>query len=191
MDSRFRHIKVALGYSYYYRKKEHLELTNMILRAQLLKRTILVLTFVLTAMVTHAQYATMDFVNSRTNEYEAVLGGNADLQYAMNETMKVTKRDAFYDNGNKAFQITCLAGTEQGIARFYHENGQLAMSGKFVNGKMVGLWKFFTAEGHIPTGEWKWKSKDGFQIEGQLVYGKPYGEWSYTTSKGLQTLVFK
>lgn len=55
----------------------------------------------------------------------------------------------------------CRNGLPDGAASIHFENGKLSMSGKYVNGKPEGLWKWYDPDGNL-TGE-------GLHADGRLV----------------------
>lgn len=91
----------------------------------------------------------------------------------------------WYENGQLAESLFFVDNLENGIAHFYHLNGQLSMQGSYKMGKMVDDWQFFDEFGEPATGLWKWMfaaSRASIRMEGLLRNGQPIGDWKYRTT---------
>ena len=91
----------------------------------------------------------------------------------------------WYENGQLAEQLNFVDRLENGPATFFHPNGQLAMSGEYAMGKMVGDWQFLNADGLPAEGEWQWQFSalpEFTRLQGLLQNGKPVGRWTYRTT---------
>ncbi len=150
-------------------------------------RSLLTLFFTVGSFGVFAQYATMDFMETSTPNYEAVLMGNTDLSFEdLDESVLDGIYESNYENGNIAKSITFENNDLNGEAKFYYRNGQLAMNGTFENGKMVGKWDFYTKDGLIASGDWNWRFKvqdNNYTLRGQLAFGLPYGSWTIVSNE--------
>ena len=93
----------------------------------------------------------------------------------------------WYENGQLAEQIEFTDNLENGLATFYYPNGQIAMRGSYLEGKMVGSWKFFNDKGEPYSGDWVWKlaaDQKTVRVTGKLVEGEMVGAWQYRTTAG-------
>jgi antitoxin component YwqK of YwqJK toxin-antitoxin module len=54
----------------------------------------------------------------------------------------------YHENGEVASEGSYVNGLEDGVWRDFHSNGQVASEGRFRNGKEEGLWRFWNAAGH-------------------------------------------
>ena len=77
----------------------------------------------------------------------------------------------------------------------FHENGQLKMSGKFLNGKRDGEWNAYFADGKIQSqGAFKEGKRNGLakvyfpngqlRYEGQYENNKEIGHWKFYNEEG-------
>lgn len=53
----------------------------------------------------------------------------------------------YHENGQVASEGNYVNGLEDGVWRDFHPNGQVASEGGYRNGKEEGLWRFWDAEG--------------------------------------------
>lgn len=64
---------------------------------------------------------------------------------------------AYHENGNLAYEGHYLNGQEDGLWRDFHPNGQIASEGRYSRGQEVGIWSHWsperTAEPHMNYGE--------------------------------------
>ncbi|MEM8584273.1 MAG: hypothetical protein AAGF87_08390 [Bacteroidota bacterium] len=91
----------------------------------------------------------------------------------------------WYENGQLAEQLYFVDQLEDGPATFYHPNGQLAMSGQYDMGTMVGNWQFLAQDGSAAQGAWQWQFAalpEFTRMSGSLENGVPAGEWIYRTT---------
>ncbi|MEM1220127.1 MAG: hypothetical protein AAGH79_14500, partial [Bacteroidota bacterium] len=91
----------------------------------------------------------------------------------------------WYENGQLAEQLNFVDRLENGPAVFFHPNGQLAMTGQYLMGKMVGTWQFLTEEGLPAEGQWDWQFAalpEFTRMSGCLTSGLPTGKWTYRTT---------
>jgi len=91
----------------------------------------------------------------------------------------------WYENGQLAEQLYFVDQLENGIATFFHPNGQLAMSGQYEKGKMIGDWLFLNQEGCPAEGQWQWQFAalpEFTRLSGSLKNGVPIGKWVYRTT---------
>ncbi len=56
---------------------------------------------------------------------------------------------AYHQNGNIASEGNYLNGAEDGLWRDYHDNGVLAAEGHYENGKETGIWKYWNKNGDL------------------------------------------
>jgi antitoxin component YwqK of YwqJK toxin-antitoxin module len=54
---------------------------------------------------------------------------------------------AYHENGQLASEGNYVDGLEQGFWRDYHENGQIAAEGEYKDGTEVGTWRYWNGEG--------------------------------------------
>ena len=54
---------------------------------------------------------------------------------------------AFHDNGERASEGAYVDGLEEGVWRDFHENGLVAAEGTYAKGHEAGTWRYWNADG--------------------------------------------
>ena len=55
----------------------------------------------------------------------------------------------YYDDLSKKSIANYVSGYKNGIAQFYHENGQIESAGLFIKGMKTGVWKYYDEKGNL------------------------------------------
>lgn len=89
------------------------------------------------------------------------------VAYRINESSPFSGRVvSFFGNGQQKERVVYVQGKREGMATYWHENGQKEREGIFKNDLMNGHWQFWTKDGELNEGIMELGEQRGYGLSG-------------------------